>query len=135
MFSKGAPPTTREYRVNAELELDLPKGTEYSVNPVGDGYEKCVNDRLHGKFTTTRDNETITLWMDASERVINPPCFTLVSYIEWDFVVSSDPTGSHLIYLGQGVNGGPYKTRCEDWYRNKGLHCEEPKQLGLKISR
>jgi hypothetical protein len=42
--------------------------------------------------------------------------------------------GHSLIQLGQGVNGGPYTTRCEDWYLNN-LKCEQTKALGLRISR
>ena len=126
--SGGAPGTT-EYRVYADFEVALPAGAKYTLTTFDD---KCVNDRLHGEFTTKSSDEKSVLWMDASESVI-PACFSLISYVRWVFHVSSPFTGDQMIYLGQGVNGGPYSTGCESWYKNS-LHCEKTKQLGLKIS-
>jgi hypothetical protein len=121
----------KEYRVTGELELAFPKGTTYTVQPTGN--EKCANDRLHGTFTTTTDNQKVDLWMYASES-FSPACWSLISYVDWDLVIQSPPAGEHLISLGQGVNGGPYTTSCESWYRNS-IACTETKALGLKISR
>ena len=123
-------PIPKEYRVFADLEIALPAGTTYTLVTT---QEKCVNDRLHGTFTTKTSPEKTVLWMDASESFY-PACWSLISYLRWDFRVDAPFKGHSLIQLGQGVNGGPYTTRCEDWYLNN-LKCEQTKALGLRISR
>ena len=113
----------------ADFEVALPAGAKYPLTTFDD---KCVNDRLHGSFTTTSWYEKSVLWIDASQSFY-PACWSLVSYVRWVFHVSSPFTGDQMIYLGQGVNGGPYSTGCESWYKNS-LGMREDQQLELKIS-
>jgi hypothetical protein len=124
---KGAP---KEYRVSAELKVELGKDVVYSLEPMSN---KCVNDKREGPYGPTTSNpDTSELWMYASESII-PACFSLLSYQRWDFHETSPRQGHFLINLGQDCNGCSYHTKCEEWYLNS-LHCETPSQLAIKIT-
>jgi hypothetical protein len=126
---KGAP---KEYRVSAELQVDMPKGAIYSLEPQN---SKCVNDKRQGPYgPTTNSPDKSELWMYASESFLPQNCITLLSYQRWDFHLIKPVEGHYLINLGQGCNGCKYETQCESWYKDS-LHCETPSKLAIKLSR
>ena len=137
-FAENPPPddknsNLKEYRVAAEIQANFGKGAVYNLEPFSGG-STCVNDKRNGPYgPTTADNDKSELWMYAS--VSFPDCFSSNSFQRWDFHLTKPVEGHYMINLGEGcVNGCPYKTQCEEWYKDS-LHCETQGNLVIKLSR
>ena len=133
--STGGPPTSRQYRVYADLELKLGAGTAYTLSSVGGAEEQCVNDRKHGSFVTGKDVDPTVVWFDASESAI-PPCWDEPSQMDW-FVKAGQ--AEVIIKLSQLGVGGGYKAEClprPGPHSLPRLNCETHQVgLGFTVSR
>jgi hypothetical protein len=107
--STAGPPTSRQYRVYADLELKLGAGVTYTLSSVGGAEEQCVNDRKHGSFVTEKDVDPTVVWFDASESAI-PPCWDQPSRMSWEVTVGRKAV---IIRVRQLDEGAGYHATCE----------------------
>lgn len=126
----GAKPGVTEYRVHADLNLNLGKGVSGSVN--GSNSFKCVNGNGGFPFNTATDQEKHDLWIDASESVV-PPCFQDASYQYFDVNIYGPYQGKlSNIRLGQDQAGHPYTLQCGGDTGRVG--CREKGPLAIEIT-